>query len=365
MAGGTDTGPLEKFLLDYVDIVGGVWQPAEPQVYDVMLPPTLAGPLGLATPDEMIRLAFDPEALADHPHAHLVAFGNPMLDRIFEHAQALGQSARVWLGGFNLSPHDLPSTLRRSLQTPADVGLKPGVPRVYHFTQAIFWFQATFISDEKEHSAFPVGVDLYYGRLARHLEEVLRSAVVSETCPFPYPNAPRISLPHAYQVAREEATRTIAVAASARLAELQQMLQRETHRIRSYFADLRAELGERQARAEAKGEDAARFALRQDALVREEQAQISELTRKMALRVQARLLNVLWVVQPKLRVRVRLASPRGVSGETDVVWDPALQKVEATVCAQCGRPTLALALTRAGAVVCPECAAAPSAKRKA
>ena len=364
MAGETDTGPLEKFLLDYFDIVGGAWQPAEPQVYDVMLPLVLVDRIGIAAPDEMVRLAFDPEALADHPGAHLMAFGNPLLDRIFEHAQTLGQSARVYLTGFNLSPHDLPATLRRSLQTPADVGLAPGAPRVYQFTQAIFWFQATFISDEKEHSTFPVGVDLHYGRLARHLEEVLRSAVVSETRPFPYPDAPRIALARAYQVARDEATGTVAVAASARLAELQQVLQRETQRVRRYFADLRAELRERQARAEAKGEDAARFISQQDALDREEQAQISELTRKMALRVQARLLNVLWVIQPKLRIRVRLVSPGGASGETDVVWDPALQKVEATVCAQCGRPTLALALTRAGAVVCPECAAAPGVKRK-
>jgi hypothetical protein len=311
MAGGTDTGPLEKFLLDYFDIVGGAWQAAEPQVYDVMLPRALADQIGVAAPEEMLRLAFDPEALADHPGAHLMAFGNPMLDRVFEHAQTLGQSARVYLTGFNLAPHDLPSTLRRSLQTPPDIELRPGAPRVYHFTQAIFWFQATFISDEKEHSTFPVGVDLHYGRLARHLEDVLRSAIVSETRPFPYPDAPRIALPRAYRVAREEATRTVGVAASARLAELQQVLQRETQRIRSYFADLRAEVHERQARAAAKDEDIARFVSQQDALDREEQAQISELTRKMALRVQARLLNVLWVIQPKLRIRVRLVSPRG------------------------------------------------------
>jgi hypothetical protein len=330
-----------------------------------MLPPALTARLGLATLDETIRLAFDPEALVDYPQAHLVAFGNPMLDQIFEHAQALGKSARVYLGGFNLSPHDLPMTLRRSLQTPPDVDLRLGAPRAYHFTQAIFWFQATFISDEKEHSTFSVGVDLHYGRLARHLEEVLHSAIVSESRPFPYPDAPRVSLSDAYRVAREEATRTIGVAASARMAELQQVLRRETQRIQSYFADLRAELGERLARAEAKGEDAARFVSQRDVLVREEQAQISELTRKMTLHVQARLLNVLWVIQPKLRVRVRLVSQRGVSGETDVVWDPALQKVEATVCAQCGRPTLSLTLTRAGLVVCPECAAAASAKRKA
>jgi len=355
----TGTGPLEKFLLEYIDLVGGAWQVVEPQVYDAMLPGSVAGRLELSLPDEMIRIAFDPEAVADHPTARLMAFGDPLLDHIFAHAQALGQSARVYLTGYNLSPHDLPSTLRRSLQAPMGVELKPAAPRVYHFSQALFWFQATFVSDEKEHGIFPVGIDLHYGRVARHLEDILRSAVVSETRPFPYPDAPRITPAQAYRLAREEATHTMAVAASARLAELQQYLQRETQRISRYFDDLRAEWAERQTRAEARGEDAARFESQRQALDREEQARITELSRKMTLRVQIKLLNVLWVIQPKLRVRVQLVPPQGAAGETEVVWDPALQKVEATACGICGGPTLALALTRFGQVVCPACASAP------
>lgn len=339
-----------------VDVAGGVWQAVEPQVYDVMLPAPVAGQLDVPTRDEMIRIAFDPEAVADHPGAQLMAFGNPMLDRVFEHAWSLGRSSRVYLTGYNLSPHELPSILQRSLQTPTGVALKPAAPRVYHFNQALFWFQATFVSDEKEHSTFSVGIDLHYGRVARHLAEVLHTAIASETRPFPYPDAPGLTPAQAYRLARDEATRSVAVVASARLTELQQYLERETQRIGHYFDDLRAELAERQARAEAKGEDAARFESQRQALDREEQARVAELRRKMALRVQVRLLNVLWVIQPKLRVRLQLIPRQGAAGETEVVWDPALQKVEATVCSRCGRPTLALALTRAGQVVCSACA---------
>jgi len=355
-------GPLEKFALDYVDVVGGVWQDVEPQVYDVVLPASVAGQLDLPARDEMIRIAFDPEALADYPDTHLMAFGNPLLDRIFEHAQSLGRSSRVYLAGHNLSPHDLPSLLRRGLQAPRGVDLQPAAPRVSYFRQALFWFQATFISDEKEHSTVPVGIDLYHGRVARHLEEVLQRAVVSDTRPFPYPDAPCLAPAPAYRLAREEATRSVAVAASARLQELQQLLQRETQRIGQYFDDLRAELTQRQTRAEARGEEDSGLRLRADftaqrqALDREEQARIAELRRKMTLRVQVRLLNVLWVIQPKMRVRVRLVPPQGNAGEAEVVWDPALQRVEATVCPVCGRPTLSLALTRSGQVVCPACA---------
>jgi len=373
-----DVTPLEKFVLEWVETVGGVWQTVEPQVYDVMLPETAADQLELAVPEGVFRLAFDPEALADHPGAHLMLFGNPILDHIFEQAQALGQVARVYLSGYNLSPHNLPSLLERGIQLPQGVALQLGEPRAYHFTSALFWFQATFISDEKEQDLFSVGVDLYYGRLVRHLEENIQSATLSESRPFPYPDAPRIPLTQAYALAREEATRAVTVAAHARLAELRARVQRESQRVIRYFADMRAELAERQARAAVKGDAPTRFEGQLQALDREEQVRLSELRQKMVLSVQVRLLNLLLVVQPKLRVPVRLVSlmrpraalrnaapkeresvqarQRGEVGQVELVWDPATGKVEAFPCPACGRPTLALALTPTGRIVCADCA---------
>lgn len=352
-----EASPLEKFLLEYVEAVGGLWQTVEPQVYDAMVSPAVAAALGLAAPDDVFRFTLDPEAIADYPTAQLMAFGNPLLDRIFEHAQSLGQVAHVYLSGFNLSPHDLPATLRRNLQVPPEVEVRSTAPHVQHFTSALFWFQATFVSDEKVQDIFPVGIDLHYGRLTRTLEDTLRSAALADSRSFPYPDAPRLALPRAYQLAREEALRTVTVTAHSRLVELQQYLQREQQQITAYFSDLRSELAERRARAEAKGEETTPFDAQRQALDREEQAQLADWRQKMALRVQIQLLNVLLVIQPKLRMCVQLVPARGIAGEVEVVFDPALQKVEAIVCPVCARPTLALALRRSGQVVCPACAA--------
>ena len=247
--------------------------------------------------------------------------------------------------------------MRRSLQVPSGVEVRSAPPRAYHFSTALFWFQATFISDEKVQDIFSVGIDRYYGRLARTLEDTLRSAALSEARSYPYPDAPRLPLKRAYQLARDEATHAVTVTAHSHLTDLQQYLQRETHRITGYFTDLRSELTDRQARTAAKGEDAPQFDLQRQALDREEQTQLTDLRHKLALRVQIRLLNVLHVIQPKLRIRVQLIPSQGISGEIEVVFDPALQKVEATVCPDCARPTLALALKRSGQVVCPACAA--------
>ena len=40
-----ETNALETFLRDYADVVGGLWDEVEPQVFDLMLPPP-AGPGG-------------------------------------------------------------------------------------------------------------------------------------------------------------------------------------------------------------------------------------------------------------------------------------------------------------------------------
>jgi hypothetical protein len=109
-------------------------------------------------------------------------------------------------------------------------------------------------------------------------------------------------------------------------------------------------------RAVAKGEVAAPFEAQRQALDREEQAQLADLRHKLALRVQIKLLNVLHVIQPKLRLYVQLIPAQGSGGEIEIVFDPALQKIEAPVCPMCARPTLALALTRSSQVVCPACA---------
>jgi hypothetical protein len=48
------------------------------------------------------------------------------------------------------------------------------------------------------------------------------------------------------------------------------------------------------------------------------------LRHKLALRVQIKLLNVLHVIRPKLRLREQLTPVQGASGEIEIVFDPAL-----------------------------------------
>lgn len=352
--------PLERFVLEYVEAAGGAWDEVEPGIYDVILPSELGSALELPVGD-VSRFAFDPEALADYPEAQLMMFGNTSLERIFEEAQGRGQVARVYLPAGNLAPHDLRSQVARSLKLDPGLELSLGEVRAYHFHACLLWFEATFISDEKEQDIVSVGIERFHGRPIRHLEQTLRQHGVAAAPALPYPDATSLPLPQAYALAREEAMRSLQVAAHARLAELEASYRRQAERIGAYFADLRAELAQRAARAARRGENPERFGDQSRALALEEQARLRELRQKLALKVQVRLLNLLHVAQPKLLLQLRVGRPKQAPQVLPAVWDPLAQVLEAVPCPTCGRPTLSL-IARA-TLGCPACPAEPAGRQ--
>src|SRR3982074_1899246 len=112
--------PLEAFLRDYADVSGGLWGGVGPQVYDLMLPGR--GPAG-GEPD-VVRVAFDPEAIPEHPGAQLASFGTPLVDGILQNAVRRGRCAELAMVGLNLTPHDLAGRIRRALTLGPDSSLR-------------------------------------------------------------------------------------------------------------------------------------------------------------------------------------------------------------------------------------------------
>jgi hypothetical protein len=349
----TPLTPLETFVRDYVEAAGGAWEEVEPQVYDVLLP--AGGPDG---GQEVVRIAFDPEALPEHPGSQLASFGTPLVDRLLADAVDRGRYARLYVVGLNLAPHDLAGLVRRALTLPDESTLEPARARPLHFAQAVFWFQATFVGDQKEQEIVPLALDLHYGRPVRHLDQLLDHGRLAEAPSLPLAEARRRSLAAAYLQAREAVLPTVAALANIRARDAAAHVERQVARMRRYYADLRAELAEQERRAESRGEDLGRFAGRREALDREEQFRTAELRQKGTLRVELRLLTVLLVQQPKLLVQARVRGKGREEAPLELVWDPLTSAVEAPPCPSCGRPTYAWAWTRQGRLVCPDCAAA-------
>jgi hypothetical protein len=354
----TPQSPLEAFVRDYVETVGGVWDEVEPQVYDLLLPAEEN-----AEGQNVLRIAFDPEAVPEQPGAQLASFGTPLIDHLLADALKRGRTAQFYLIGLNLTPHDLAGRMHRAVTLGPKLELHLERVRPLHFAQAIYWFQATFVSDQKEQEIVPVAMDLHYGRQTRHLEQLLDPSRLADKPSLLLPEARRLSTAAAYPLAREQVVRTFAALANTRSRELTERLDRQVARMTRYYSDLRSELDEQQDRARAREEDLDKFIARRDALDREERLRIAELRQKSTLRLQLRLLTLLVVQQPKLLLRCTLSAER-TSTPLELVWDPLTEALEALPCPACQRPTFAIDLNRQSRPVCPACAATTPTKGK-
>ncbi len=237
--------PLEDFLRDYVETIGGAWDEVEPQVYDLLLPAEGRSNLEAAE-SGVVRVAFDPEAIPEHPGAQLASFGTPFVNSLLTDAMERGRFAEFHTVGLNLMPHDLAPRVRRVITLVDGLTLQVARVRPMLFHQAVYWFEAEFVSDQKEQEIIPVAIDLHYGRQVRHLEQLLDHSRLSDIPAQPLPEIRRLSVTAAYPSAREEALRTFATMANTRNRELHERLDRQIGRMERYYADLRSEVAEQE-----------------------------------------------------------------------------------------------------------------------
>jgi hypothetical protein len=340
------SSPLESFLRDYAEVVGGLWEEVEPQVYDLMLPSR--------DEPEMARVAFDPEALPEHPGAQLASFGTPLVDRLLADAVARGRAVELYLVGLNAAPRDLASHVTRTLKTAPGIEIRLERTRVMHFPQAVFWFEATFVSDQKEQAILPVAIDLHYGRQVRHIDRLLDHSRLSETPWSPLPEVRHGGLKRGFRSARDRVVRTVSALANARSRELTERVDRQVARMVRYYADLRAEASEQTERARSRGGDLAPLVARGEALDREEQIRTAELRQKAGLHVDLRMNNLLLIHQPKLWLEAVATRKHAPTERLELVWDPLTEALEAVACPSCGHPTFSLDVAR-DHLVCPAC----------
>lgn len=346
--------PLEDFLVRYIDSSGGACDCLEPQVYDVLMPPEESrGPQ--PADQALLRLAFDPEALPEHPGAQLAGFGTPLVDRLLQSAIARGSRTELYRVGLAASPRQAATCILRTLTLPAATRLEIVRARTTSVAQAVFWFEATFVSDQKEQELVPVGIDLLFGRQVRHLDLLLDRSSLAEAPGEVHPELRRISLPTAYTRGRDRVFRTFAAMANSRQRELGERLDRQSARMNRYYADLCHEIDDSLARARSRGDDPAKLLARQEACRRESELRISELRRKSALQMHVRLVGLAVIRQPKLIYQAQLLTNRLPPAPLELVWDPLTESLEAPECGVCRKPTFTLAGNRGGAASCEEC----------
>ncbi|MEI6043237.1 MAG: hypothetical protein WCS37_02480 [Chloroflexota bacterium] len=345
---------LEQFLQEYVDLVGGLWEEVEPQVYDVLWPET----------EQPKRFTVDPEALAEHPTAQFLTFGLPLLDDMLEQAQKRSLATQVYLDQFHLNPHNLTQQIQRDLTWPEGLQAHFGPAQPRYVTHSVFWFEVTYQSEDRTQSIYTSIIDRYYGRLVRYLElnEVLDNPLLDIQRSWSHPDAVSIPLEDSYLMARERILRNVIPEANNQQALWQERQAQQLVRAKNYFKDLRAELAERVERAKTRKEPVEELLHRGEAIEREAALRLEELQRVTPIQVKIRLLNVLHIKIPRLFVEVKLLAPTSHKTALPEIaplvisWQPLLEKTDAINCPNCHQPTYVLALlNRQGLLSCPVC----------
>jgi hypothetical protein len=237
--------PLETFLQSYTEAVGGVWEEVEPQVYDVLLPDA---------PDST-RLAFDSDALDEHPTAQFFTFGSAVMEDFLEKATAHGNIAEAYINTAHLPSQGAAywlQRLKRELTVPEGAEIRLLSLRPMNVLHLVCWFEVTFLSDEKEQALYSAAVDRHYGRQVRYLDTVLHDGTMESIRRTLYPAAKTISIEEAYLLTRERVLRTLGADVNTRRSDMEGRLQRQTRRISNYFEDLRDELRARIEKAQHK-----------------------------------------------------------------------------------------------------------------
>jgi hypothetical protein len=224
-----------------------------------------------------------------------------------------------------------------------------------NFPQAVFWFRASFTSDQKEEEILSVGIDLHYLREVRHLDALLAPGRLCEEPETKLAEARHAGLAGAYRAARDAVARTALALANARRRAWSGQVERQIARMSAYYEQLRAEADARAGRARGPAESAERDAARRDAIDREERVRIAELRQKSAVRLNVKLISVMVVQQPKLQIEAAIAQQGRQPARLDVVWDPVTESIEPVACPGCGHPTFGLGADRAG-LRCAGCA---------
>ncbi len=334
--------PLELFLRDYVEARAGAWDEIEPKVYDLLVE------------SDVLRVAFDPEALPEHPLAQLASLGSPLFDRLLSDAAGRWNSSRLYRIGLNLEPHNLESRVRRALTLPDGRVAQIQHVRAMNFPQAVFWFKAEFASDQKEEEVIRVGIDLHYCREVRQLDTLLAMDRLSDGSNLTFPEAPHEGVQAGCRVARSHILRSVTPLANARRRDWAGTIESQIARMAGYYAQLRQEATEQIARGTDPVLASARGKSRLEAIDREESIRIAELKRKSTLRVNVTLSSLMIVLQPKLLIQLLILPADRISGALEVVWDPLSDSIEAFPCPRCGHPTFGLEIDRFG-FKCSQC----------
>jgi len=323
-----EIGRMQRFAAELLARQGALVELIEPEAIEVLAPPAVQQALGM---HELFRLGF---GAAPPAGATRVGIESDWLDRFGQLLGEAGHCAQLVLHPDARAPADPQRVLEHALVLDnATFRLLDVVPAWTRY--AILYFRFSAVSDEKRDGVLRLGVNLATGALP--------DAVLEQIAPWLAGDGAEASLPEdadpppVWERGRllELVDRALQPRLDTALAPfakgLSRRFGRDQERLYSYHNDLHRETM-RRLLALAEG-DAARRREEQriEAIRREYQAKLDDLSRQYAMRVAVEWVQTLQLVMPVQRFMVQIRR-RKAERVMHLDWNPLARRLESPPC---------------------------------
>ncbi len=338
---------LEKFVLGYLQEVGGIVDPPAYGVYEALLPEAVAVRWRVPA---YLRLAFtDTEQ-----EATILGYNHPLVEQMVQELNDHPASSLLYINNLRLDKTGVDDLAIKSwvvLNARAQPQKRATLARV-RSSYVRFNFKAAILSDEKQERLVSLLMDAHTGSRVAYssLIELRASAVSPDPALASLPDAPIRWQPKSgppLKTPLDEAT-LFALLARAETSVLQEMetdlsnlktrvtrfRQLDEARLTDYYDTLEKDLQTRLQSASPERRPGLQDKL--TAVLAERRHKLADLAERYQVYINLTLLNVLVIQQPKLIQGMQIAN-RSAQTNVYAVWDPLLNQLEPLYCQVCGQ----------------------------
>jgi hypothetical protein len=265
---------LQNFVTEVIETMGGVVEPVEYALCEVLIPDAYKSYFQNKTE---IELAFDYEVAQENPNSEFVTFGSYILEQILTIANEKPVSSIRYAEVERQTPGNPEKKINEFLQ---DDRARVNIINESHVMGiwAVFQFHVTFISDEKEESSEQVWVNLLTGEISEEMQQIQNSIIYISEPLYNYPIPSDINIEEAYHTAYGHVDLQSEKMLESRKQDPQ--LQKDLDRIESYYRELRVENDKRMKRKGLSEDKIKEIAAKSNAIGIEMEKQMEEIRNK-------------------------------------------------------------------------------------
>lgn len=265
---------LQNFVTEVIEAMGGVVEPVEYALCEVLIPDAYKSYFQNKTE---LELAFDYEVAQENPNSEFVTFGSYILEQILTIANQKPISSIRYTEVERQIPGNPEKKINEFLH---DDRVRINIIDENHVmgVWAVFQFHVAFISDEKEESSEQVWVNLLTGEISETMQQIQSSIVYLSEPLYNYPIPSDLNIEEAYQTAYKHVEDISEKMLDSRKQDPQ--LQKDLDRIESYYKELRMENDKRKNRKGLSEDKINEIAAKSNAISIEREKQMEEIRNK-------------------------------------------------------------------------------------